>query len=50
MKKTLTEGLPQLGLTLPETRIDFLCAFAMPGNTFINNEYWRVPGKSRRTA
>lgn len=31
-------------------RRDFLCAFAMPGNTFINNEYWRVPGKSRRTA
>ncbi len=27
MKKTLTEGLPQLGLTLEEERIDALCAF-----------------------
>ena len=27
MKKTLQEGLPQLGLELPEERIDTLCAF-----------------------
>ena len=27
MKKTLTEGLPLLDLTLPEDRIDTLCAF-----------------------
>ena len=27
MKKTLEAGLPQLGLTLPEDRIDTLCAF-----------------------
>ena len=28
MKDTLTAGLPQLGLELPEDRIDTLCAFA----------------------
>ena len=28
MKQTLEAGLPQLGLTLPEDRIDTLCAFA----------------------
>ena len=27
MKQTLTAGLPQLGLTLPEEKIDTLCAF-----------------------
>ena len=29
MKKTLTEGLPLLDLTLPEDRIDTLCAFGL---------------------
>ncbi len=28
MKKTLTEGLPMLGLELPEDKVDTLCAFA----------------------
>ena len=27
MKKTLTDGLPLLGLALPEERIDSLCDF-----------------------
>ena len=48
MKKTLLEGLPSLNLTLPEERVDTLCAFARA--MVKQNEVMNLTGITEDTA